>query len=59
MLHRKNRASTTITAETGEHAVSVVGRNVSCYGFVAVIAWIGALKYFPYEAAAIQHGART
>jgi hypothetical protein len=50
MLHTKNRTSTTTTAETGQHAVFVVGRIVSCYGLVAVIARIGVLKYFPCEA---------
>jgi reactive chlorine resistance protein C len=54
MLQTKSRNPTTTKAETAEHAVCVVGRIVSRYGLVAVIAWIGALKYFPYEAAAIQ-----
>jgi reactive chlorine resistance protein C len=36
-----------------EHPVSVAGRQVVRYGLVVVIAWIGALKYSAYEAAAI------
>jgi uncharacterized membrane protein YkgB len=36
-----------------EHPVSVAGRQLVRYGLVVVIAWIGALKYSAYEAAAI------
>jgi len=36
-----------------EHAVAVAGRHLVRYGLVVVIAWIGALKYSAYEAAAI------
>jgi uncharacterized membrane protein YkgB len=37
-----------------EHPVATAGRHLVRYGLVAVIAWIGALKYTTYEAAAIQ-----
>jgi reactive chlorine resistance protein C len=40
-------------AQTREHPVAVAGRQVVRYGLVIVIAWIGALKYSAYEAAAI------
>jgi uncharacterized membrane protein YkgB len=36
-----------------EHPVAVAGRQLVRYGLVVVIAWIGALKYSAYEAAAI------
>ena len=39
---------------TAEHPVAIAGRLLVRYGLVAVIAWIGALKYTSYEAAAIQ-----
>jgi reactive chlorine resistance protein C len=40
-------------APTKEHPVAVAGRQLVRYGLVVVIAWIGALKYSAYEAAAI------
>jgi len=36
-----------------EHPVAMAGRQLVRYGLVVVIAWIGALKYSAYEAAAI------
>ena len=42
------------TAVTTEHPVATVGRYLVRYALVVVIAWIGALKYTGYEAAAIQ-----
>ena len=39
---------------TAEHPLATAGRHLARYGLVAVIAWIGALKYTSYEAAAIQ-----
>jgi reactive chlorine resistance protein C len=36
-----------------EHPVATVGRYLVRYALVVVIAWIGALKYTGYEAAAI------
>ena len=39
---------------TAEHPVAAVGRHLVRYALVVVIAWIGALKYGTYEAAAIQ-----
>jgi uncharacterized membrane protein YkgB len=41
-------------AVTAEHPVAIAGRLLVRYGLVVVIAWIGALKYGSYEAAAIQ-----
>jgi uncharacterized membrane protein YkgB len=41
-------------AVTAEHPVAIAGRLLIRYGLVVVIAWIGALKYTTYEAAAIQ-----
>jgi uncharacterized membrane protein YkgB len=41
-------------AATAEHPLATAGRHLARYGLVAVIAWIGALKYTPYEAAVIQ-----
>src|SRR5215471_6088750 len=41
------------TAVTTEHPVAAVGRYLVRYALVIVIAWIGALKYTGYEAAAI------
>jgi uncharacterized membrane protein YkgB len=41
-------------AGTAEHPVATAGRLLVRYGLVVVIAWIGALKYTTYEAAAIQ-----
>src|SRR5215468_3608370 len=41
-------------AGTAEHPLATAGRHLARYGLVVVIAWIGALKYTPYEAAAIQ-----
>src|SRR5260370_9485652 len=40
-------------AQTTEHPVALAGRQFVRYGLVVVIAWIGALKYSSYEAAAI------
>ena len=40
-------------AGTAEHPVATVGRWWLRYALVVVIAWIGALKYSAYEAAAI------
>ena len=37
-----------------EHPLATAGRHLARYGLVAVIAWIGALKYTSYQAAAIQ-----
>jgi reactive chlorine resistance protein C len=42
------------TAVATEHPVATVGRYLVRYAVVVVIAWIGALKYTGYEAAAIQ-----
>ena len=36
-----------------EHPIALTGRQWVRYGLVVVIAWIGALKYSAYEAAAI------
>src|SRR5262245_51229075 len=41
-------------AGMAEHPLATAGRHLVRYGLVAVIAWIGALKYTTYEAAAIQ-----
>jgi|SRR5215831_6312202 len=41
-------------AGTAEHPLATAGRHLARYGLVVVIAWIGALKYTSYEAAAIQ-----
>ena len=41
-------------AVMAEHPLAAAGRHLVRYGLVAVIAWIGALKYTTYEAAAIQ-----
>jgi len=41
-------------AVAAEHPVAIAGRLLVRYGLVVVIAWIGALKYGTYEAAAIQ-----
>jgi uncharacterized membrane protein YkgB len=41
-------------AGTAEHPLAIAGRHLVRYGLVVVIAWIGALKYTAYEAAAIQ-----
>jgi reactive chlorine resistance protein C len=43
-----------VTAVSVEHPVAIAGRLLVRYGLVVVIAWIGALKYTSYEAAAIQ-----
>ena len=42
------------SAVTAEHPLATTGRLLVRYGLVVVIAWIGALKYTSYEAAAIQ-----
>jgi uncharacterized membrane protein YkgB len=54
MSHAKSLNPPAVTAETAEHAVAIASRFLVRYGLVVVIAWIGALKYVPYEAAAIQ-----
>ena len=54
MSHTKSLNPPVVTAETAEHAVAIASRFLVRYGLVVVIAWIGALKYVPYEAAAIQ-----
>ena len=41
------------TSRQREHPVAVAGRQLVRYALVVVIAWIGALKYSGYEAAAI------
>ena len=41
-------------AAAADHPVATAGRQLVRYGLVVVIAWIGALKYTSYEAAAIQ-----
>jgi uncharacterized membrane protein YkgB len=41
-------------AGTAEHPVATIGRQWVRYALVAVIAWIGALKFTAYEAASIQ-----
>src|SRR5258708_8251463 len=43
-----------VTGGKGARGATVAGQFVIRYGLVVVVAWIGALKYFPYEAAAIQ-----
>jgi reactive chlorine resistance protein C len=40
-------------ARKREHPIAVAGRQLVRYGLVVVIAWIGALKYSAFEAAAI------
>jgi reactive chlorine resistance protein C len=40
-------------ARNDEHPIAVAGRQLVRYALVVVIAWIGALKYSAYEAAAI------
>lgn len=40
-------------AQKREHPIAVAGRQWVRYALVVVIAWIGALKYSAYEAAAI------
>ena len=52
MLHTTHPPAT--TAVTREHPVATVGRYLVRYALVVVTAWIGALKYTGYEAAAIQ-----
>ena len=42
------------TTGAAENPVATVGRFLVLYTLVTVIAWIGALKYTSYEAAAIQ-----
>jgi reactive chlorine resistance protein C len=46
--------SSAVAGVTAEHPVATIGRHLVRYGLVVVIAWIGALKYTTYEAAAIQ-----
>jgi len=48
------RAAGSAPAVQAEHPVAVAGRLLVRYGLVVVVAWIGALKYSPYEAKAIQ-----
>jgi uncharacterized membrane protein YkgB len=43
----------TAGAPKAEHPAALVGRHFVRYALVVVIAWIGALKYSAYEAAAI------
>jgi uncharacterized membrane protein YkgB len=50
---RINESQATIGATT-EHPVATISRYLVRYALVVVIAWIGALKYTAYEAAAIQ-----
>ena len=52
MLHITQSPATSAVA--AEHPLATAGRLLVRYGLVAVIAWIGALKYTSYEAAAIQ-----
>jgi uncharacterized membrane protein YkgB len=52
MFHITRQPATTAVAT--EHPVATVGRYLGRYALVVVIAWIGALKYTGYEAAAIQ-----
>ena len=52
MLRITQRPAT--TGVTAEHPLARAGRHLVRYGLVAVIAWIGALKYTSYEATAIQ-----
>jgi reactive chlorine resistance protein C len=52
MMHSNSSQEARVLA--AEHPVAVVGRLLVRYGLVAVVAWIGALKYSSYEAAAIQ-----
>ena len=49
-----SNTSRAAAAVTAEHPVAIAGRLLVRYGLVVVIAWIGALKYGSYEAAAIQ-----
>jgi reactive chlorine resistance protein C len=43
-----------VTAGMAARAPTIVGQFLIRYGLVVVLAWIGALKYFSYEAASIQ-----
>jgi reactive chlorine resistance protein C len=52
MFHIARPPATTAVAT--EHPVATVGGYLVRYALVVVIAWIGALKYTGYEAAAIQ-----
>ena len=52
MLHITRSPAT--SAMAAEHPLATAGRYLVRYGLVAVIAWIGALKFTTYEAAAIQ-----
>src|SRR5258708_26214333 len=52
--HTRALDAPAVTAESAAQAVTVVGQFLVRYGLVVVLAWIGSLKYFPYEAAAIQ-----
>ena len=52
MFHITRPPATTAVAT--EHPVASAGRYLVRYALVVVIAWIGALKYTGYEAAAIQ-----
>ncbi len=54
MPHTRFLNPPTVTGGTTAHAATVAGQFVIRYGLVVVLAWIGALKYFTYEAAAIQ-----
>jgi uncharacterized membrane protein YkgB len=54
MPHTRFLRPPAVTAEKAAHAATFAGQFVIRYGLVVVIAWIGTLKYFPYEAAGIQ-----
>jgi uncharacterized membrane protein YkgB len=51
--HTAEARRDTAAAPKAEHPVALVGRQFVRYALVVVIAWIGALKYSSYEAAAI------
>ena len=51
VLHDMRPEAAVVAAE---HPVAIAGRLLVRYGLVVVVAWIGALKYSTYEAAAIQ-----
>jgi uncharacterized membrane protein YkgB len=54
MPHTRFLNPPALTAGKAAHAATVAGQFVIRYGLVVVVAWIGALKYFPYEATAIE-----
>src|ERR1700760_350256 len=51
--HTAEARRDTAEAPKAEHPVALIGRQFVRYALVVVIAWIGALKYSSYEAAAI------